>query len=69
VNDQDYKEKIKGLMKQQHKTMIKELLSGRYTGEFASDEESREPTEVTDNKNQISESLDDVLLNYIIKRK
>ena len=28
VNDQDYKEKIKGLMKQQHKTMIKELLSG-----------------------------------------
>jgi hypothetical protein len=49
--------------------MIKELLSGRYTGEFASDEETREPTEVTDNKNQISESLDDVLLNYIIKRK
>ena len=69
VNDQDYKEKIKGLMKQQHKTMIKELLSGRYTGEYASDEELKEPTEVTDNKDQISESLDDVLLNYIIKRK
>jgi hypothetical protein len=70
VNDQDYKEKIKGLMKQQHKSMIRELLTGRYTGEYASDEESKEPTEVTpDNKSQISESLDDVLLNYIIKRK
>ena len=70
VNDQDYKEKVKGLMKQQHKTMMKELLSGRYTGESMSDEKSKEPTEITpDKKNQISESLDDVLLNYIIKRK
>ena len=70
VNDQDYKEKIKGLMKQQHKTMIKELLSGRYTGEYTPEEETKEPTEVApDSKNQISESLDDVLLNYIIKRK
>ncbi len=70
LEDKDYKEKIKGLMKQQHKTMIKELLSGRYTGEYTSEEESKEPAEVTpDSKNQISESLDDVLLNYIIKRK
>jgi len=70
VNDQDYKEKIKGLMKQQHKTMIKELLSGRYTGEYTSEKEAKEPTEMApDSKNQISESLDDVLLNYIIKRK
>ena len=70
VNDQDYKEKIKGLMRQQHKTMIKELLSGRYTGEYTSEEETKEPTEVVpDSNNQLSESLDDVLLNYIIKRK
>ncbi len=73
VNDPDCKEKVKRLMKQQHKTMIKELLSGRYTGEYSTEEESKEPhepKEVTpDNKNQISESLDDVLLNYIIKRK
>ena len=73
VNDHDYKEKIKELMKQQHKTMIKELLSGRYTGEYISDGESTEPHKpaelAPDNKNQISESLDDILLNYIIKRK
>ena len=70
VNDQDYKEKTRELMKQQHKTMIKELLSGRYTGEHTTEDESKEPTEVVpDSKNQISESLDDVLLNYIIKRK
>jgi ketol-acid reductoisomerase len=70
MNDQDYKEKIKGLMKQQHKTMIKELLSGRYTGGYTAEEETQEPTEMApDSKNQISESLDDVLLNYIIKRK
>ena len=70
VNDQDYREKIKELMKQQHKTMIKELLSGRYTGKYTSEKETEEPTEITpDKKNQISESLDDVLLNYIIKRK
>jgi len=73
VNDPDCKEKVKRLMKQQHKTMIKELLSGRYTGEYSTEEETKEPNEpkevTPDNKNQISESLDDVLLNYIIKRK
>jgi hypothetical protein len=70
VNDPDYKDKIKELMKQQHKTMIKELLSGRYTGEFVAEEGESEPAGATPvNKNQISESLDDILLNYIIKRK
>jgi hypothetical protein len=68
VDDQDYKEKIKTLMKEQHKTMIKELLTGRYTGE--SDKESGEPAEPKpESQDQISESLDDILLNYIIKRK
>jgi ketol-acid reductoisomerase len=73
VDDPDYKEKIKELMKQQHKTMIKELLSGRYTGEFVREEGKSGPSEPAEatpvNKNQISESLDDILLNYIIKRK
>ena len=70
VDDPDYKEKIKELMKQQHKTMIKELLSGRYTGDYVPEEREREPTEATPVKeDQISESLDDILLNYIIKRK
>jgi len=73
VDDPDCKEKIKELMKQQHRTMIKELLSGRYTGGYVTGEEESEPHEPTEappvNKNQISESLDDILLNYIIKRK
>ena len=73
VDDPDYKEKIRELMKQQHKTMIKELLSGRYTGEFVTEESESEPHEEAEatpvKKNQISESLDDILLNYIIKRK
>jgi hypothetical protein len=72
-DDPDYKEKIKELMKQQHKTMIKELLSGRYTGDYVAEEgegEPREPAKATPVKeDQISESLDDILLNYIIKRK
>jgi hypothetical protein len=73
VDDPDYKEKVKELMKQQHKTMIKELLSGRYTGEYVAEEGKSEPREAAEaapvNKNQISESLDDILLNYIIRRK
>lgn len=28
----DYKEKVRELMKEQHKTMMKELISGKYTG-------------------------------------
>ena len=73
IEDPDYKDKIKELMKQQHKTMIKELLSGRYTGEYVPGEgegEPSEPAEATPVKQDlISESLDDILLNYIIKRK
>jgi len=73
LDDPDCKEKIKELMKQQHKTMIKELLSGRYTGTNVKGEgesELREQTGATPvNKSQISESLDDILLNYIINRK
>lgn len=73
VKDPDYLEKVKRLMKQQHKTMIKELLSGRYTGEDITEETSDKSNEQTEEtqakKNQISESLDDILLNYIIKRK
>jgi len=73
MDNPDYKEKIKELMKQQHKTMIKELLSGRVTGESVAEggeHELHEPNGATPvHKNQISESLDDILLNYIIKRE
>jgi hypothetical protein len=70
-------------MKEQHKTMMKELIRGAHCGDVAdiSEEvrpepqeapaavaptEARQP-ETTDAKQQISKSLDDVLLDYIIK--
>jgi len=73
LDDPDFKEKVMRLMKVQHKIMIKELLAGKYTGEDTSEEVSEEtveqPREETETKNQITKSLDDILLNYIIKRK
>jgi hypothetical protein len=73
LDDPDFKEKVMRLMKVQHKIMIKELLAGKYTGEYTAEEVSEEtveqPGEETKTKNQITKSLDDILLNYIIKRK
>ena len=73
LDDPDFKDKVRRLMKVQHKIMIKELLSGKYTGEYTAEEVSEEtveqPWEETKTKNQITKSLDDILLNYIIKRK
>jgi hypothetical protein len=73
LDDPDFKEKVRRLMKAQHKIMIKELLAGKYTGEYTAEEVSEEtveqPREETKTKNQITKSLDDILLNYIIKRK
>ena len=73
LDDPDFKDKVRKLMKAQHKIMIKELLAGKYTGEYTAEEVSEEtveqPGEETETKNQITKSLDDILLNYIIKRK
>ena len=75
VDAPDYKDKVRELMKEQHKWMIKELLSGRCTAEHAKEEVSEEPVEQPKEKEelkvetQIAKSLDDILLNYIIKRK
>jgi hypothetical protein len=89
----DSKEKIEKLMKAQHKVMIKELLSGKYTGGATKEEVQGEnvehpkaeqtteeqttkeqvakdqihPGQLT--KGQITTSLDDILINYIIKRR
>lgn len=108
ISDPDFNEKVSKLMKIQHKVMIKELLSGKYTGEYHEEkggvqEEKQEdkpvkevkgaqepegvaerkeeagegentltakaPSEEQENtKKQITNSLDDVLLNYIMKR-
>ncbi len=74
LNDQDYKEKVKIMMKEQHKNMIKELLSGKYTAEYPltekiGNEEVKEENgkKVGTNKQDIK-NLDDILLNYILKR-
>ena len=104
ISDPDFNEKVSKLMKIQHKVMIKELLSGKYTGEHHEEKggvqedktvkevkgaqgsegvaERKEeagkgentltaeaPSEEQENtKKQITNSLDDVLLNYIMKR-
>jgi hypothetical protein len=91
VNDPEYREKVRDLMKIQHKIMIKELVAGKYSKE-SSDEalservsgdivqqsgEEKEPLpekepvpqeEPVREKIQATQSLDDVLLNYILKR-
>lgn len=86
IGDPDYKEKVMKIMKAQHKGMIKELLTGRHTGEHteaekevveakASVEKTKTPVETTNQpeeksgiKDQMAKSLDDILLNYIMKR-
>lgn len=95
----DYKEKVRELMKEQHKAMIKELIHGKHTSgrqapqpprespaETASPEpaaapvpelssspelraEEKPPATVQDAKAQISRSLDDILLDYILKEE
>jgi hypothetical protein len=75
----DYKEKVRELMKEQHKAMIKELIAGKHTAGVDSPPEpinKTVPPEQTpkaeapreDPKSQISKSLDDILLDFIIKR-
>ena len=68
----DYKEKVRELMKEQHKNMIKELIAGKHTsGGDASPGPGNEiisPEEQTGPKSQIAKSLDDILLDHIIKR-
>jgi hypothetical protein len=78
----DHKEKIRELMKEQHKSVIKELIRGKYTDDNSCDS-APAPPEKTDGplisesvpaqahhiKSQISGSLDDVLLDFIIRRE
>jgi len=84
VASPDYKEKVRELMKEQHKAMLRELIAGKHTGEIQSpakpENENIAPEntalgQTQDNagkkaepKTQIAKSLDDILLDYIIKR-
>jgi len=95
----DYEEKVRELMKEQHKVMIKELIHGKHTvgrqtpqsvpklpdesviGEPEpapapapppAEEPAPEPIPLSshqDSKAQISRSLDDILLDYILKEE
>lgn len=111
VSSPDYKEQVRELMKEQHKSMLKELIAGKHTGDppdaaaaasleaepAAVPEPAAGPEEIqaerpqekpadkpvaakpapaektTDEKRegkaQIDKSLDDILLDYIMKRE
>ena len=96
AHDPDFREKVAKIMKTQHKWMMKELLAGKFTGDYQEAveeiktvEEVREARETGEDtaspqkgeeqppssqslevraKHQLSKSLDDILLNYIMKR-
>jgi hypothetical protein len=101
IAEPDFEDKVRTIMRVQHKEMIKELLSGKYTGEHKLEEteveevervgEVREVEKVkeiegeqratvgapdgpenqrqdVETRGQIAKSLDDILLNYIMKR-
>ena len=97
AHDPDFREKVTKIMKTQHKWMMKELLAGKFTGDYqGAVEEVKAVGEVIEAqgigedttspkkgkeqhppssqslevraKHQLSKSLDDILLNYIMKR-
>jgi hypothetical protein len=81
----DMREKVREMMKDQHKSMMKELIAGKHTQDPATSQPSPEPPggEVCQpeaekgqpagheikSKSQISRSLDDVLLDHIMKEE
>ncbi len=73
VSDPGCKEAVRELMKEQHKTMIKELVRGVHTeeesagGQAAAPVRSQAEETKPEQKEQIARSLDDILLDYIIK--
>lgn len=83
IGSKDIKESVRELMKEQHKAILKELIAGKYTGEAQAG--SPEPVagesraEVQNavsaglseqgSKGDADKTLDDILLDYIIKRE
>ncbi|MBI5633724.1 MAG: hypothetical protein HZA15_09635 [Nitrospirae bacterium] len=97
----EYKEKVRELMKEQHKAMIKELIAGKHTQDVApsapepaaeavvpappvpslppvlpepvqekpAPPEEEKPAEPEPDKKQITKSLDDILLDYLMKEE
>ena len=82
ISSPDYKEKVRELMKEQHKAMMKELIRGvhgdiadtpgdsqkvKHDDTVAVMQEEQPREQKAGAKQQISRSLDDVLLDYIIR--
>ena len=72
LKETDLKERVRKLMQEQHKQMIRELISGTHGGQGPKKELNEnaadEPIEESEPVERLSNSLDDVLLNYIMKR-
>ena len=73
-----YKEKVRELMKEQHKNMMKELIRGIYTDGLdqnlpektpgrKEEPKGRAPEVQEPPRQEVPKSLDDVLLDYIMK--
>jgi hypothetical protein len=79
ASDPDCKEKVREMMKEQHKAMIKELIAGKHASAAETPRSSQEENTVSvtpeksadrpaEPRNQIKKSLDDILLDYIMKK-
>ncbi|NWF75757.1 MAG: hypothetical protein HXY53_04130 [Nitrospirae bacterium] len=78
LNDTNFRTKVREMMKEQHKTMIKELLEGKHTPDLKektleeqqTEQSLKQPVKKTDEQAiQKPQSLDEILLNYIMKRE
>lgn len=83
IGNKDIKESVRELMKEQHKAILKELIAGKHTGEAraevkepGADESKPEAQSVASanisepgSKADADKTLDDILLDYIIKRE
>jgi hypothetical protein len=76
LSDPHYKEAVREMMKGQHKDMIRELIRGVHTVEETPEttettEEAEQaeqvPPDAPDSANKQKKSLDDILLDHIIK--
>ncbi len=76
LSDPGCKEAVRELMKEQHKTMIKELIRGVHTGsesqeapaaQAAGEETAQAEEQKAVDENKVAKSLDDILIDYIIK--
>ena len=66
LGDSELEKKVEAVMKNQHKSLIKELVAGRYTGEAPAEETQTDEAAHPEDKKR---SLDDVVMEFIIGRR